>query len=183
MLYSHRVNEQRHGCGIPLLFAQICFHSPCYRKSKLCKEKKWPTFFFLKGKSREVWDFLSFLFKTCCVWMKLACNHTDHKERKYSVLPFNPVMAYKQNGILWSGPHKSSEKEIVLHTTSTTFPSFSGEGDWAVVAGDTVRSRAEHSLRCVLEPICLNYTNCEYLCFCRDSTRGICCFSYWPLFK
>lgn len=151
------------------------------------KKKKWPTFFFSKRKkSREVWDFLSvsfFFFKTCCVWMKLACNHADHKERKYSVLPFNPVMAYKQTGILWSGAHKSTEKKIVLHTTSTTFPSFSGEGEPAVVAGDTARSRAEHRLRCVLEPICLNYTNCECLCSCRDSTRGIYCFSYWPLFK
>lgn len=71
----------------------------------------------------------------------------------------------------------------MLHTTSTTVPSFSGEGQRAVVAGDTVRSGAEHSLRCVLEPICLNYTNFERLCFCRDSTWGIYCFSYWLLFK
>lgn len=79
-------------------------------------------FFSKRKKQRSVgFSFCFPFFKTCCVWMKLACNHTDHKERKYSVLPFNPVMAYKQNGILWSGAHKSSEKEIVLHTTSTTF--------------------------------------------------------------
>lgn len=120
----------------------------CAKKKKK-KKKMTHIFFFSKRKKRRSvgFSFCFLFFKICCVWMKLACNHTDHKERKYSVLPFNPVMAYKQNGVLWSRAHKSSEKEIVLHTTSTTFPSFSGEGERAVVAGDTVRSRARHKSR------------------------------------
>lgn len=160
MLYSHRVNEQRHRCGIPLCLRKFVF-IPLVTANLNCakKKKKDPHFFSERKKQRSAgFSFCFLFFKTCCVWMKLARNHTDHKERKYSVLPFNPVMAYKQNGILWSGAHKSSEKEIVLHTTSTTFSSFSA-GERAAVASDMVRSRAERSLRCVLEPICLNYTN------------------------
>lgn len=119
-LYNQQLEERSRGGEVmaSLLFTQICIHSSCYSNCKLygkcvLKQNSWPTFCRNWENHREI------LLKTYCLWVKLACNHIDHRDRKSSVLPFKYFfMAWKQaRGFCQCCFYRRLE-EIVLYTLS-----------------------------------------------------------------
>lgn len=84
-----------------LSFAQISINSRCYSNRKTGRKKRPETEQLTHFSPKIGENHCEILFKTYCLWMKLACNHTDHRDRNRnrmgsSVLPFNLFMAHKQ---------------------------------------------------------------------------------------
>lgn len=152
------------GAAEEMLWRQYPCYSNCKLYGKCVWNKKADMLFAEIGKTHY-----EIVFKTYCVWMKLACNRTDHRGRKSSVIPFNLSMAWKQGGhaevcpcCLQTRPGKYCCCKVTVDWKLKSFFVKMSRLLWTMTKS-RVKSTVEYSLRFALELIYLNDRNSETL--------------------